>query len=172
MSAKGTELFGELSIVVRGSGEVAVASKYVGYQVKLAKYGTGLKALMKAFDNSEMQWGMLGVLCVDDSSSVKSIHSKLVQIDWCGTGVREGDKGKMINKQRPLVQAFAGSIACNLPARAPEDLNARKVAYKLFHAQGAHKPSHYDFGDEKVQTNGLTTFDDNVDDEDEDEDFA
>mmetsp|Transcript_40785 Transcript_40785/g.66324 ORF Transcript_40785/g.66324 Transcript_40785/m.66324 type:complete len:178 (-) Transcript_40785:170-703(-) len=139
-------------------------------EATLVKYGAGFSSLMGSFSNDAMQWGLLGVLGVDDSS-VKSIRSKLVQIDWFGGGVREGDKGKMLNKQRPVIQKFAGAIACNIPASSKGDVTARKVAYKLFHAQGAHKPTYYDFGDEKVQTSGLSTEDDNADDEDEDEDF-
>ena len=72
--------------------------------------------------SSEMQWGLLGVLGIDDGS-VKSIRSKVVQvptrtakplsclaitlpdpklsiilavtpqIDWIGSGIREGDRG-------------------------------------------------------------------------------
>eukprot|EP00467_Chlorarachnion_reptans_P015268 CAMPEP_0114514976 /NCGR_PEP_ID=MMETSP0109-20121206/16457_1 /TAXON_ID=29199 /ORGANISM="Chlorarachnion reptans, Strain CCCM449" /LENGTH=173 /DNA_ID=CAMNT_0001695085 /DNA_START=175 /DNA_END=696 /DNA_ORIENTATION=- len=134
--------------------------------------GTGLKTMMQAFKNEEMQWGLIGVLGVDDGSSVKSIRSKLVQIHWCGSSVHEADRGKLIKTQRPAIQKFAGAIACEVATSDPEEITSRKLAYKLFHAQGAHKPTYYDFGNEKVDCKGLSTTDDDGEEDDEDEDFA
>ncbi|GAB5357018.1 hypothetical protein AAMO2058_000337700 [Amorphochlora amoebiformis] len=140
-------------------------------KVEVVSSGSGLKKLLSFFGFSEMQWGLINVLGIDKSSSINSTRSKLVQINWCGAGVPHGDRGKMINKQKPLIQQAAGSIACELPAEKKEDITGRKIAYNLYHAQGAHKPTHYNFGDGEVASEGLTTADNDPDDEDEDEDF-
>ena len=79
----------------------------------------------------------------------------------------------MISKAKPLIQKFAGAIACSIAANGTRsEVNARKIAYHLYHAQGAHKPSQYDFGDEEVKCNSLSTKDDDSSDAGSESDFA
>eukprot|EP00472_Partenskyella_glossopodia_P004956 CAMPEP_0197534624 /NCGR_PEP_ID=MMETSP1318-20131121/47767_1 /TAXON_ID=552666 /ORGANISM="Partenskyella glossopodia, Strain RCC365" /LENGTH=172 /DNA_ID=CAMNT_0043091957 /DNA_START=1 /DNA_END=519 /DNA_ORIENTATION=+ len=139
--------------------------------VQMEGHGSGLSSLVDSFSDNDMQWGLFCVLGVDDGSTIKSVRSKLVQIDWCGDGVRHNDRGRMLNAQLPKIQKFAGAIACQISASPGQEITNRKIAFKLYHAQGAHKPTFYDFGDSKVECSSLNVADDEAQDDDEDEDF-
>eukprot|EP00954_Amorphochlora_amoebiformis_P003576 276242-Amorphochlora_amoeboformis.AAC.1 len=104
-------------ILTAKTGKVPIQFRHIpgtassnAYQVEVVSSGSGLKKLLSFFGFSEMQWGLINVLGIDKSSSINSTRSKLVQINWCGAGVPHGDRGKMINKQKPLIQQAAGSI--------------------------------------------------------------
>ncbi len=144
-------------------------------KVELVKSGTGLSTMMSSFDYEKMQFGFMGVLAVDKvsaSSSVVSIRTKLVQVNWIGNAVRSNEINLMMGKQIPIINKFAGAVACVIHAKKTTDVTVRKISYQLYKAQGAHKPTMYDFVNEQVDCSTLCRNDDDSDDDsDSDEDF-
>jgi hypothetical protein len=129
---------------------------------KLAVHSAGAKGLEEFrghFKEECLQWGCIKVLGVDQQQNVTSKRPKYVQVSYVGKSVKASQRGPALQLKKQVADVFKG-VALTLEfsecAAPPPDLTMKKVGQSLLASGGAHKPTHYDFGnDEKIDIKEL-----------------
>eukprot|EP00451_Oxyrrhis_marina_P009370 CAMPEP_0204308124 /NCGR_PEP_ID=MMETSP0469-20131031/315_1 /ASSEMBLY_ACC=CAM_ASM_000384 /TAXON_ID=2969 /ORGANISM="Oxyrrhis marina" /LENGTH=247 /DNA_ID=CAMNT_0051287549 /DNA_START=17 /DNA_END=760 /DNA_ORIENTATION=+ len=111
--------------------------------------GTDWDTFVSCFTPDECMWGVFAVHGVDVRNSVTSTRLKPIQVNWVGPNVKAMQRAKAIEGGR-LFGSLAKGIAVSVDAEEQTDLDRKQLAVRIADCGGAHKPSHYDFG------NGLT----------------
>jgi len=108
---------------------------------------SGLETFKKALDASQVLWGLICVHGVDVRANVESVRRKLVQINWVGSGVKPMARSNALGGKAKVGKLIKG-VAATIDAT--ELFSGQEIVDKLCAAGGAHKPTYYSFGDEKI----------------------
>jgi len=111
--------------------------------------GVGLDEFVSTFDESKILWGVLKVFGVDQQDNVTSKRVKYVQVNWVGPRVPAKQRSQALSGKAAVTNLLKG-MTLNLDCNDKSDLSTVVIGQALLKCGGAHKPTHYDFG------NGVT----------------
>ena len=111
--------------------------------------GSGLDSFKEALDEKLVLFGVINVHGVDERANVKSVRTKLVQVNFVGSSVPAMKRMMALQGKGPVAKLF-GSPATSMDVTSADDITAKEIVSELCAAGGAHKPTYYDFGSEKV----------------------
>ena len=57
---------------------------------------------------------------------------------------------KALQGSSMVTEIISGTVAVNIEATNVDEIDSKDIAIKLANCGGAHKPTHYDFGDSKL----------------------
>mmetsp|Transcript_44724 Transcript_44724/g.95119 ORF Transcript_44724/g.95119 Transcript_44724/m.95119 type:complete len:174 (-) Transcript_44724:265-786(-) len=110
----------------------------------------GHPELMAALKEDRVQFGGLLVVGVDHRDNVTSHRPKFVACTWIGPKVKVMAKARVSVQKREVFQKVfdpAGGISLEIDVSDADDFDKVSIAKALLKSGGAHKPTHYDFGD-------------------------
>lgn len=127
-----------------------------GQDIKLlAQSGEqGFSSLVKSLDESKIVHGVFKVLGVDNRGNLTAVRPKFVAFTYVGSGVSALKRGQAGPQRDKLKNVFKG-VALEVQFDDLSDFSAFAIAQKLLASGGAHKPTEYDFGSEKVTVEQL-----------------
>jgi len=108
--------------------------------------GFGLKSLVEGLDPSRVLFAAIRVMGVDAQENVTSKRPKITCINWVGAKVPTMKKMGALSGKAKIAELWPG-IAASVDATTQEGLDMNTIAVELLRSGGAHKPTHYDFGD-------------------------
>ena len=114
-------------------------------QVVAVAQGVGLESFRGAFDDNKIQWGVVKVSGVDQQDNVTSSRSKYVQVNWVGPNVPARKRSGALAGKQYIAQLLKG-VQVTIDATSSDDFSAVVIGKALLQCGGAHKPTHYDFG--------------------------
>jgi hypothetical protein len=128
----------------------------VGYsfeQKQIVEDGSGsggLSEMIKSFDESKIQWGVIQVVGVDQQNTVTSNRPKFIRIDWIGQKVSPMKKRVSLQESSNIAELYQG-VAVSVQVNKASEITTQVIGRKLLDCGGAHKPTYYDFGgDERI----------------------
>jgi RimJ/RimL family protein N-acetyltransferase len=108
--------------------------------------GCGLKSLAESLDSTRVLFGAIRVMGVDAQENVTSKRPKITRINWVGAKVPPMKKMGALSGKAKIAEIWPGTAA-SVDATSQDELNMNALAVQLLKSGGAHKPTHYDFGD-------------------------
>lgn len=112
--------------------------------------GAGLKSLVESLDSSKVLFCAMKVLGVDvNCDTVIGKRPKIIRLNWVGSKVPTMQKMKALSGKAILSELWPGT-AVSVDATSSEGVDMNMIAVELLRAGGAHKPTHYDFGDSRI----------------------
>merc|ERR1712013_708028 len=109
--------------------------------------GNGLEALKGALEDDKIQFGTFKALGVDKQASVTSTRVKYCNFQWIGPNVPPMKKMKALQGKEEVAVILTGpAITVELTERS--EISAKYFGKELLRVGGAHKPTHYDFGED------------------------
>mmetsp|Transcript_11165 Transcript_11165/g.16021 ORF Transcript_11165/g.16021 Transcript_11165/m.16021 type:complete len:149 (+) Transcript_11165:39-485(+) len=109
----------------------------------------GLASLASKFVENQVQFAAIRVCGVDEQENVTSTRPKIVRINWVGKKVPAMKKMSALQGKQKMSDLWNG-CAVEVEANTQDDLTMKAVGVELLRCGGAHKPTHYDFGDDKI----------------------
>ena len=123
--------------------------------VPAASGNGGLAELRGALDDASVMFGAFLIKGVDNRESTTSVRYKYINFSYKGPSAGGLMKARVSTWRDGVFQLMQG-CAGTIDADEPEDLSYEEVTGILLKAGGAHKPTHYDFGDgETRQVDGF-----------------
>ncbi|KAH3732444.1 hypothetical protein Pelo_16722 [Pelomyxa schiedti] len=117
--------------------------------VKLFQTGTGgLTEMRECLTPTECLYGGLLVQAVDEKQGLTSVRNRYVCFVFAGKQAPILKKARL-SSQKGLVFAKMPNVSVSLEfiGADPSQLSNTRIANELLACGGAHKPTHYDFGD-------------------------
>ena len=112
--------------------------------------GTGNLDEFKAeLTENAVIFGGYKVLVIDESETVTSRRCKLVQITWIGGSVSPMLRNAPLASKAERVNLFTGT-SHEIQANDADMITEKGIAKQLLLSGGAHKPTHYMFGPNKI----------------------
>jgi len=108
--------------------------------------GSGLQSLRESLDSSRVLFAAIRVMGVDAQENVTSKRPKITRINWVGLKVPTMKKMGALSGKAKIAEQWPGTAAA-VDATSQESLDMNSLAVELLRIGGAHKPTHYDFGD-------------------------
>jgi len=105
----------------------------------------GLTELKAKFEEKEIQWFAIRVVAVDQQANVTSKRNKIVCITVASNTVPAMRRMQVL-QQQPNIEKIMHGVSLKLEAASPDDVTAAIIGRGLLAGQGAHKPTHYEFG--------------------------
>ena len=121
--------------------------------------GNGLASFVSALRENEDKviFGVIKVDGVDERESVTARRPKFIQVNWVGPKVPAMKKLSALALKNDVSQLFIG-VAATVDCNDADDLTTVELGKVLLKSGGAHKPTHYDFGNgETIELSALTT---------------
>jgi len=108
--------------------------------------GFGIKSLAESLDSSRVLFAAIRIMGVDAQENVTSKRPKITRINWVGAKVPTMKKMGALSGKARIAELWPGTAAA-MDATSQEGLDMNSIAVELLRSGGAHKPTHYDFGD-------------------------
>jgi len=116
-------------------------------EVKPKGAGTGgLQELVGHFGDDGVHFGCFKVLAVDNRENTTSIRTKFIAFSQVGDKVPVLKKANAGPQRQEIFSKFKGT-ALSIDVAKAEEMSPENVRDRLLASGGAHKPTHYDFGD-------------------------
>jgi len=112
----------------------------------IGKGSGGLAELAKGFDEKEIMWAAILVKGVDQQENVTSVRPKIVRVSFNGKTVPVMKRNRTLQFKAPVDKLFTG-CAIDFQCSLLTEVEPLAIAMKLLASGGAHKPTHWDFGD-------------------------
>ena len=120
-------------------------------QVK-ATGSDGFAGLQAQLDEAEVAFGAFLVKGIDDRGSTVSERDKFIAFTWIGENVPVMKKARVSVQKKDVLKIFDG-CGMNIEIIDKESFTPKWVTGVLLKSGGAHKPTYYDFGSEKIDLN-------------------
>jgi len=111
----------------------------------------GLEGLVPELDEEQILFAGLRVDAVDQQENVTSSRPKFVSIHFVGSKVKGMKKVTGLQSKDKVMSVMQGS-QMSWQIDNARDLTKLAIAKQLLASGGAHKPTHYDFGNGEIVT--------------------
>jgi hypothetical protein len=111
--------------------------------------GTGLATLTECFEENKVQFAAFRICGVDEQENVTSTRPKIVRVNWVGPKVPAMKKMGALQGKQKMAELWNG-VGVEIDAGSVDRLTMKGIGVELLRCGGAHKPTHYDFGDGKI----------------------
>lgn len=118
----------------------------------------GLTVFKDIFDDTKIQFAAIRVCCVnadEKGDSISGTHPKIVRVNWVGTKVPAMQKMRALQSMQIFAEQWNG-ISVEIVASDIDSISMKIIGVQLLRCGGHHKPTHFDFGDDKISVSDCT----------------
>lgn len=111
--------------------------------------------MVEALKPEDISFAAILVHGVDAQENVKSVRPKIVRINWVGTAVKPMKKMGALAGKSKMAEIWQGSAA-DMDANESADVSMASIGTVLLKAGAAHKPTHYECGEDSIKISDIT----------------